>query len=148
VLAVGAEQVPDELEAIVAADCAETVIVIPGGIAEKEGGQAIQARIDAVLARARALPGGGPVINGSNCLGVYDRDAGVNTLFIPEYKLSRPRRAPGKEAGRVALLSQSGAFMICRMSRLADLDPVYAVSYGNQKPRWPATWRASPTWTA
>jgi len=132
VLAVSADQVPDELEAICAADCAESIIVIPGGIAEKEGGEAIQARIDTVIARARALPGGGPVINGSNCLGVYDRQAGVNTLFIPEYKLPRPQRAPGAEPGRIALLSQSGAFMICRMSRLADLDPVYAVSYGNQ----------------
>jgi len=132
VLAVSAEQVPGELEAICAADCAESIIVIPGGIAEKEGGEAIQARIDEVLAAARRLPGGGPVINGSNCLGVYDRDAGVNTLFIPDYKLPRPVRPEGAEPGRVALLSQSGAFMICRMSRLADLDPVYAVSYGNQ----------------
>ncbi len=132
VLAVSAEQVPAELEAICAADCAESIIVIPGGIAEKAGGEAIQARIDAVLERARALPGGGPVINGSNCLGVYDRDAGVNTLFIPDYKLPRPAREGQDAPGRVALLSQSGAFMICRMSRLADLDPVYAVSYGNQ----------------
>lgn len=132
VLAVSAEQVPGELEAICAADCAESIIVIPGGIAEKEGGEAIQARIDEVMARARALPGGGPVINGSNCLGVYDRDAGVNTLFIPDYKLPRPARREDAPPGRVALLSQSGAFMICRMSRLMDLDPVYAVSYGNQ----------------
>lgn len=132
VLAVGAEQVPGELEAVCAADCAEAVIVIPGGIAEKEGGQAIQARIDAVIARARALPGGGPVINGSNCIGVYARGAGVNTIFIPAHKLPGPRRSADAEPGGVALLSQSGAFMISRMSRLEDLDPVYAVSYGNQ----------------
>lgn len=129
VLAVSAEQVPDMLEEICRADCAQAVIVIPGGIAEKEGGEAIQARIDRVIAEARALPGGGPVINGSNCLGVYDRDAGVNTLFIPEYKLSRP---DASKKGRVAYLSQSGAFMICRMSRITDLDPTWAVSYGNQ----------------
>lgn len=129
VLAVGAGQVPDMLEAICAADCARSVIVIPGGIAEKEGGQAIQARIDAVIAKARTLPGGGPVINGSNCLGVYCRDAGVNTLFIPEYKLPRPA---SDHVSRTAFFSQSGAFMICRMSRNPGLDPVYAVSYGNQ----------------
>lgn len=129
VLAVSAEQVPEMLEAICAADCAKSVIVIPGGIAEKEGGEAIQERIDRVIAEARRLPGGGPVINGSNCLGVYDRDAGVNTLFIPEYKLPRP---DASKRGRVAYLSQSGAFMICRMSRITELDPTYAVSYGNQ----------------
>jgi acyl-CoA synthetase (NDP forming) len=129
VLAVSAGQVPGMLEEICRADCARAVIVIPGGIAEKEGGEAIQQHIDRVIAEARALPGGGPVINGSNCLGVYDRDAGVNTLFIPEYKLPRPGAGA---RSRIAYLSQSGAFMICRMSRITNLDPVYAVSYGNQ----------------
>ncbi len=129
VLAVSAAQVPDMLEAICTSDCAKSVIVIPGGIAEKEGGEAIQARIDHVIAKARQLPGGGPVINGSNCLGVYCRDANVNTLFIPEYKLPRP---VSQQISRTAFFSQSGAFMICRMSRNPGFNPVYAVSYGNQ----------------
>jgi acyl-CoA synthetase (NDP forming) len=129
VLAVSAAQVPDMLEAVCEADCAQSVIVIPGGIAEKEGGEVIQQRIDQVMAKARSLPSQGPVISGSNCLGLYARDAGVNTLFIPEYKLPRPHDSA---KSRVAYLSQSGAFMICRMSRITDVDPVYAVSYGNQ----------------
>jgi len=129
VLAVNAEQVPATLEAIGECDCAESVIVIPGGIAEKEGGGAIGEELDRVIARARELPGAGPVIVGSNCLGIYSREAGVNTLFIPEYKLPRPA---GDAGGGIAYLSQSGAFMISRMSRIADLDPVYALSLGNQ----------------
>lgn len=129
VLAVSAAQVPEMLEAICTSDCAKSIIVIPGGIAEKEGGEAIQARIDQVISMARQLPGGGPVINGSNCLGVYCRDANVNTLFIPEYKLPRP---VSQNVSRTAFFSQSGAFMICRMSRNPGFNPVYAVSYGNQ----------------
>jgi acyl-CoA synthetase (NDP forming) len=129
VLAVSAAQVPDMLEEICLADKAESIIVIPGGIAEKEGGEVIQQRIDRVIAEARTRKGGGPVINGSNCLGIYARESGFNSLFIPEYKLPKPSKS---SRSRIAYLSQSGAFMICRMSRITGLDPVYAVSLGNQ----------------
>ena len=128
VLAIAAEQVPEALQEICASDCARSVVVIPGGIAEKEGGEVIQRQIDEIMEKARTLPEGGPVIVGSNCLGIYARDAGVNNIFIPEYKLPKP--SGGRS--RIAYLSQSGAFMICRMSCITSLDPVYSVSLGNQ----------------
>jgi acetyl coenzyme A synthetase (ADP forming)-like protein len=40
---------------------------------------------------------------GPNCLGVFDGHTGVDTLFLPEEKLQRPK------AGNIALISQSGA---------------------------------------
>jgi len=66
---------------------------------------------------------------GPNCLGVRSRPGSYDTFFIPDNKMdprrdARPRRA--------ALLSQSGAFMISRMSNLELLDPTLAVSLGNQ----------------
>ena len=128
VLAIAAEQVPEALAGICESDCARSVVVIPGGIAEKEGGDVIQRQIDEIMDKARTLPEGGPVIVGSNCLGIYARDAGVNNIFIPEYKLPKPTGG----RSRIAYLSQSGAFMICRMSCITNIDPVYSVSLGNQ----------------
>ncbi len=42
-------------------------------------------------------------IVGPNCLGIYDSESGVDTLFLPEYRLKRPRK------GGISLISQSGA---------------------------------------
>lgn len=42
-------------------------------------------------------------ILGPNCLGIYDSESGVDTLFLPEYRLKRPRK------GGISLVSQSGA---------------------------------------
>jgi acyl-CoA synthetase (NDP forming) len=52
-----------------------------------------------------------------------------NTLFIPEHKL--PLRSRG-EPDPVALISQSGAFAISRLSKHPRLTPKYVVTCGNQ----------------
>jgi acetyl coenzyme A synthetase (ADP forming)-like protein len=41
---------------------------------------------------------------GPNCIGVFDPTSHVDTLFLPTYKLRRPKR------GSIAFISQSGAF--------------------------------------
>ena len=41
-------------------------------------------------------------------------------------------RGPVYTGRRVALVSQSGAFLITRLSNVGCLDPAYAVSVGNQ----------------
>jgi acyl-CoA synthetase (NDP forming) len=66
---------------------------------------------------------------GGNCLGVRSRPGRYDTFFIPAHKLDARRDAPPR---RVALISQSGAFIISRMSNLELLDPTLAVSLGNQ----------------
>jgi acyl-CoA synthetase (NDP forming) len=50
-----------------------------------------------------------------------------NTLFIPEYKLPMPS---GKVAP-VALISQSGAFAVSRISKHPFLNPKYLITCGN-----------------
>jgi acyl-CoA synthetase (NDP forming) len=130
VLVVPAASAPAVLAELVEADKAESIIVIPGGFEEKEGTEAITERMSAALARARggAEGGGGPIIVGGNCLGVLSAPGRYNTLFIPEHKL--PRRAGAPDP--VALISQSGAFAITRLSKHPRLAPEYVVTCGNQ----------------
>ncbi|NTV73702.1 MAG: hypothetical protein HGA66_05795, partial [Holophaga sp.] len=64
---------------------------------------------------------------GPNGLGFLSSDGRVNTLFIPQEKL--PVEARG---GSLSLVSQSGAFLISRLSSAPGLPLRYAVSIGNQ----------------
>jgi acyl-CoA synthetase (NDP forming) len=127
VLVVPAASAPSVLADLVEGDRAESVIVIPGGFEEKAGTEAITERMDAALERSRAS-GGGPLIVGGNCLGILSVPGKYNTLFIPEHKL--PRRAGTPDP--VALISQSGAFAITRLSKHPGLAPQYVITCGNQ----------------
>jgi len=128
VLSVAAAQVPAIVGEVVAGEKAESLIVIPGGLEEKSGSDAIVAEMHAALARSRRTAWRGPLINGGNCLGIQSRPGRYDTLFIPDYKLP-----PG--AGSVsplAVISQSGAFAVARASKLAGLRPKYTITAGNQ----------------
>lgn len=127
VIAVSADQVAAVMDEIVDGDRAVGVIVIPGGMAEKGGGEGFEARLAQAVSRARGR--GQPlVVDGGNCLGIVSRPGRYDTLFIP------PDKLPAPDDGRsdVALVSQSGGFMITRLSKLPWLRPRYAVSTGNQ----------------
>lgn len=128
ILAISAAQTPQAITDIVEGRRAESVIVIPGGLEEKAGTEAIVATMRAALASARASDWQGPVINGGNCLGVRSLPGRYDTMFIPEYKLP----VPSGEASPVAFISQSGAFAVARMSTLGALNPRYAITLGNQ----------------
>ena len=127
VLVVPAAAAPGVLADLVEADRAQSIIVIPGGFEEKAGTEGITARMQQALERSRAA-GGGPLIVGGNCLGILSAPGKYNTLFIPEHKL--PRRTG--EPDPVALISQSGAFAITRLSKHPKLAPRYVVTCGNQ----------------
>ena len=126
VVAVGAKAVPELLKATIEADCAKALLLIPGGMGETEGGKGIAAEVEALI--AAASPERRPVLLGNNSLGLVSRKARFDSLFIPELKL--PRRRDGQ--GGVALVSQSGAFIITQLGKLAGLTPEYQVSLGNQ----------------
>lgn len=128
ILAVSAAQTPQAVTEIIEGQKAESVIVIPGGLEEKSGSEAIVARMRSALASARDSSWGGPLINGGNCLGVRSRPGRYDTLFIPQYKLP----TPSGEVSPVALISQSGAFAVSRSSQLDLLNPKYVVTLGNQ----------------
>lgn len=128
VLAIGAGQVPATLTEIVEREAAESVIVIPGGLEEKAGTEGLVTRMREALLASRATAWGGPVVNGGNCLGIRSRPGRYDTMFIPASKLP----VPDTPEVPLAFISQSGAFAISRMSRLATLNPRYVVTAGNQ----------------
>ncbi len=128
ILSIAAAQVPEAIESVIAGQRAESVILIPGGLDETAAGRPLAARVRAALARARATPWGGPVVNGGNCLGVRSVPGRYNTLFIPSAKLPMPAGA----ADPVALISGSGAFTVSKISKLGGVQPRYVISAGNQ----------------
>ncbi len=128
VLTLGADQCYDVMKDLVDHGKARSVILIAGGMGEKEGGASIEDRIRGLLREGRRSGRVTPVVNGGNCLGVVSRPGRYDTTFIPEHKLPRPKN-PRSD---MAVISQSGAFMICRMSKLPSIQPLYAVSLGNQ----------------
>ncbi|MHA1378271.1 MAG: acetate--CoA ligase family protein [Candidatus Helarchaeota archaeon] len=75
------------------------VIIIAGGFSEiGEEGRQMEEKI-----KELATQNGIKVI-GPNVIGIFDSHSGVDTLFLPRYRLLRPKR------GKIAFISQSGAF--------------------------------------
>lgn len=128
VLAVAASDVPPLIDEIVARDRAESIVVVSGGIGERPGTDGLEARIRARVAEARRQPGGGPVINGANCLGIRSTPGSYDATFIPQYK----RPPMSAEVAPLAIVAQSGAFMVSRASKLLGVNPRYMISVGNQ----------------
>jgi acyl-CoA synthetase (NDP forming) len=126
VLSVPADGVPAVLAEALASKKVRSVLLIPGGMGETEGGKKIE---EEVLRLLRAAEGPSrPVLIGNNSLGLVSREARFDSLFIPHAKLPRSDRG----LRNVALLSQSGAFMITQVSKLHSLSPSYQISVGNQ----------------
>jgi indolepyruvate ferredoxin oxidoreductase beta subunit len=123
-----ASYLPTLIDEAVAAGKVGSIIFIPGGVGETDGTEKITGQVKAAIARARQVEGG-PVFLGPNCLGVVSRPGRYDTFFIPDNKTDKRASAPGRP---VALLSQSGAFIVSRMNNLETLDPTIAVSFGNQ----------------
>ena len=129
VIAVGSEKVPELVDQILEFDCAESVLLIPGGMGETVESVDRAARVTARIARAHREGDGGPVFLGANSLGVVSHPGKFDTLFIPDAKLPKQR---GDRRRNAAFVSQSGAFMITRLSKRPELDPAYMISVGNQ----------------
>ena len=106
---------------------AQVLYLVPGGVgdgADTEG----RGKFVVDLLQARRAKGlWTPAVVGPNGLGFLSSEGAVNTLFIPQEKL--PVTARG---GALSLVSQSGAFLITRLSCSPQLPLRYAVSIGNQ----------------
>jgi len=129
IVAVNAEAVYGLIDEILDTDAAAAVMLIPGGLGEttksREPAAAMAARINA----AHGREGGGPVFLGANCLGVVSHPGGYDSWFIPLERLPKPQKRQERTA---VMLSQSGAFMITRLSHNPWLDPRYMLAIGNQ----------------
>ncbi len=129
IVAVNADAVYGLVDEIIETDKVEAVMLIPGGLGEtprsREPAAALAARINA----AHGKPGGGPIFLGANCLGVVSHPGSYDSWFIPLERLPKPKKRPERTA---VMLSQSGAFMITRLSHNPWLDPRYMLAVGNQ----------------
>ena len=128
VLSIGASAAPEALEEVVERGAAEGVILIPGGLGEREGSESLAQRARAAVEEGRRR-GDGPVVNGGNSMGIRSVPGRYDATFIPGYKASPSRDAP---AAPLAFVSQSGAFAIARLDRFPNLRPRYLVTLGNQ----------------
>ncbi|MBI5224210.1 CoA-binding protein [Candidatus Micrarchaeota archaeon] len=128
-------EVPGKIDCVIIATPAETVpqiieeccrrkvggIVILSGGFEEVGRMELAQKIKE-LATASEIP-----VIGPNCLGVYNPYTKVDSIFLPGYKLQRPK------PGSIAFISQSGAVG----STVMDLSAHYGlgiskfISYGN-----------------
>lgn len=129
VVAVGAEAVFDLVEEVIGLDAAASVMLIPGGLGETRKSREAAQRMSASIEAAHRREGGGPVFLGGNCLGVVSHRGGYDSWFIPQDRLPRVRKKARRNS---ALVSQSGAFMIMRLSQNPWLDPDTMVAVGNQ----------------
>lgn len=129
VIAAGAAQLPSLISSVVDSGKTRACILIPGGVGETEDSADLMKEVREVILAGRSRPDRGPVFIGPNCLGIQSRPGRYDTFFIPPDRHDKRWSAPAR---RVALVSQSGAFIITRLSNLEFLDPALAVSFGNQ----------------
>ncbi|MDY6766243.1 MAG: CoA-binding protein, partial [Candidatus Nanohaloarchaea archaeon] len=122
------------------------VVTVPPTVANDVVQEAVDAGVDGIIVitsgyseigeegeereeeLASILEGSDTRLLGPNCLGVYDAFSGVDTLFLPSYKLKRPPQ------GDIAIVTQSGAFGSAVMDLLAEMEVGISrfISYGNQ----------------
>ena len=93
--------VPVKVVPIVLKECVEAKI---GGVVLITAGYSEVGNKEAEEELRKIIKGTNTRIIGANCLGILDTNTGVDTLFLPEPKLSRPKK------GGISFLSQSGAF--------------------------------------
>jgi len=98
VISIPAHLVPGAIDECVSKDV-KGVIIVSGGFKEiGEKGELLELEIRRKIEKHDLR------IIGPNCIGVYDPINHVDTLFLPRYRLRRPKRGP------IAFISQSGAF--------------------------------------
>ncbi len=135
ILAIEGSQLPEVLDDILNRDIASSIILVSGELGTSQEQQPrqsptikLQQRIISQRTEGHKT-NKGPVILGGNSLGVLSHPGNYDSMFIPDSKLPKDR---GKHGRNTIFVSQSGAYMITRMSKLCFLDPAYAISIGNQ----------------
>lgn len=129
IVALNAEAVFPLVDELLERQCARAVMLVPGGLGETAASREPAARMQARIVAARQDNPDAPRFLGGNCLGVVSHPGGYDSWFIPEERLPKPAKRTPRDS---ALISQSGAFMITRLSQNPWLDPAYMVALGNQ----------------
>jgi len=101
----------------------KAAIIISGGFKETgPGGARIEAEV-IKIAHANNIR-----IIGPNCVGIYDTESNIDTIFLPEDRCGRPK------PGNIALLSQSGAIAAAIMdyAKFQQIGVSKIISFGNK----------------
>lgn len=107
---------------------ARCVALVAGGIGDGADTTGLGPKLQQLLRETRAAGHWTPAILGPNFLGHWTPSADLDTSFIPTDKLA----APAKSGGELMILSQSGAFVLCRRSRQPALRFGLGIALGNQ----------------
>lgn len=107
---------------------AEVVYIVAGGLGDGADRDGLGNKLSQLLSERREQGLWCPAIVGPNGLGMLLSPLKLNSLFIPQSKLN-VNFCPDSQ---VALISQSGAFLITRLSRNSNLSIKYGFSIGNQ----------------
>ena len=129
IVAVAASAVYELVDEIIETDAVESVMLIPGSLGETKKSREPAAELAARINAAHGKEGGGPIFLGANCLGVVSHPGSYDSWFIPLERLPKPQKKAERNS---VMLSQSGAFMITRLSQNPWLDPRYMLALGNQ----------------
>ncbi len=107
---------------------ANVVYIVAGGLGDGADQHGYGNNLTQLLQNRRANNQWCPAIVGPNGLGMILSPLELNSLFIPQDKLN----INFDTNSQVALISQSGAFLITRLSRHDSLSLKYGFSIGNQ----------------
>ncbi len=128
-LALPAPVAAQALTALIAQGGGATVVgLVAGGIGDGADTAGLGRDLTRLLHETRAAGRWTPAVLGPNFLGHWVPAAQLDTSFIPAEKLT----PPGPAGGGLTLLSQSGAFLLCRRSRAPQLRFGLGVALGNQ----------------
>lgn len=129
ILALPAPAAAATLEALIAQGGGATAVaLVAGGIGDGADTTGLGTRLSTLLRETRAAGRWTPAILGPNFLGHWTPATALDTSFIPTDKLA----APALTGGALTLLSQSGAFLLCRRSRQPQLRFGLGIALGNQ----------------
>ena len=107
---------------------AQVVYIVAGGIGDGADQDKLGERLSQLINSRREQGKWCPAVVGPNGLGMLISPLKLNSLFIPQRKLNVNFTLDS----HVALISQSGAFLITRLSRHSNLSLKYGFSIGNQ----------------
>ncbi len=107
---------------------ASVVALVSGGLGDGADTTGLGRKTQTLLRSAREAGRWAPAVFGPNFLGHWVPATQLDSSFIAVDKL----RAPFPEGGQLTLLSQSGAFLLCRRSRQPDLRFGFGIALGNQ----------------
>ena len=131
IVAIDAKHVPALVDDIITYNVTKSVMLIAGGLGETEESKVIAQKMIEQIEIAHTKSSS-PIFLGANCMGVISRHAPYDTWFIPKIKLSNLEKYQGLPPHPIALISQSGAFLLARFSQCPEMCPSYLISMGNQ----------------